>query len=178
MEVKIPDAFVSNQDIDDDLMVEYEGEIIKVGTFEFDHTTNIVTLIFDETIKNKDIEVGYFGFEMSFSSEFFEDNVRQKIEFDDVVEKEFDIIAEPEKMPASAISKMGQPDSEINPSSIVWTVDVFNLDQDTRSGEFTDILPEGLALVAGSVKLISLDIGIKGDITPVTGGTVDVADAS
>ncbi len=165
-QITVPDAFVALASMSGDLMIYVDDldDFVNVGVYQLDKDTNILRLEFNENIEDLDVFDGFVQFNFEFNIEYFSENVRQSIPFNDSFEKEFQVIAVPSQT-SEAISKLGVPDSFLDANTITWTIDIMNTSESSQIGFIEDVLDQGLLLDVDSFTITPLTLGYYGDVS-------------
>ena len=133
---------------------------LNVGTYNI--VDGQLTITFNENIENGAVSNGVVGLNLQFDMEKFEENIEQRIAFNDRDETTLNVIARPTGE-ISGISKDGHPDRQMNAREITWTIDVLNDNDEPITGAtLRDILPEGLGEPRDFV-IHELSVGLHGD---------------
>lgn len=142
---------------------------LNVGTYNI--VGGQLTITFNENIEDGAVSNGVVGLNLNFDTEKFEENIEQRIAFNDRDETTLNVIARPTGS-ISGITKEGHTDRDMNAREITWTIDVMN-DNDAPiiDAVLQDILPEGL-LNPRDFVINELSVGINGD--KQVGNTVDI----
>jgi len=156
---KLPELFELFNDIKDQPLVYND---IEVGTFTVKSNYEVI-MTFNKEIENDEVQ-GTVRIETKFDKKKITGSVEQEIVFpikdQDVVKK---IVFKPDVK--STVEKAGIPDG-YNPKSIHWTIDVNKKLETVNQAVVTDAIPDGLALVPGSLKVYGLDMKLDGSASP------------
>ena len=172
-QIKLPDTFMVLQSFSGQLNVEIDGQSVYVGDYHLDKDSNLLRLTFNENIESNDVNEAFLEFELDFDLQVFSENVRQKISFNDVENREIEVLAVPVQT-SEAITKIGVPDSSIDANTITWTIDILNNSPLTVLGELVDELEDGLTLVSDSITITPILVGYNGQLTYKTDETVSI----
>jgi LPXTG-motif cell wall-anchored protein len=142
---------------------------IEVGTYEIDNSNNL-KVIFNHELVGKEERAGEVWVYMQFNQSEIDDNANQIIKFEGSINKEFEITAIPGGG-ASAISKSGHPDKDVNAGYVNWTIDVNTKLEELGDASVEDTIPEGLEFVAESMQIYDLIIGADGNVKSETPST-------
>lgn len=162
--IQLPDSFKAMTVTDQPIPVDTDEGQATVGQYSI--TNGELKFVFDENIEDSEVKNGFVGLSLKFDLTKFNEDVVQEIEFNDLLDKKLTIIAEPTSE-VSDIEKIGVPDSSHDAKSITWTVDLANSGESPiTAATLTDAIPEGLQLVAASVKGYALTVGLDGGLHP------------
>ena len=160
VEFDVPSAFSHTNTFGSSLQAEIgDGDFEIIGSFEFNHQTNKITLTFNEDLDGREVKNAFFRLGLKFNEEKFKETIKQEIDFEELADKTFTVIKKPSS-DIEAIEKVGTLNKNPNPTHISWSVDIFNFSVTDRSGIFYDVLPEGLELDKSSFTLTPIVIGI------------------
>lgn len=157
--IEVPAAFKPPLgDITGRIIVQIDlDETIDVGGYTLSADDNILTFTFNDNILGLDVTDGEIGFSLDFNLKTFETRTIQLVKFADNVGKDIYIALIPDEK-ASAISKLGVPDTEVDATSITWTIDLVNTVKDSiiTDGKLSEVIPAGLVLTDDSIKVYEL----------------------
>ncbi len=161
--ITVPEAFIALNDYSGNLVVTVNDDLVNVGTYTLSKDTNLLEFVYNENIEDLDVELGFVEFEFDLNLEYFSQNVRQVISFNDSVNKEISVVVKPTNT-SKTIDKVGVPDSYLDANTIVWTVDIYNNSQLPRNGFIRDAFDAGLNLDINSFVLIPFTLGLDGSV--------------
>ncbi|NLC96643.1 MAG: hypothetical protein GX675_03635 [Erysipelotrichaceae bacterium] len=139
-----------------------------IGSYEITSEGKLKVVFNDELVGKIDRK-GEVGLLLKFDVSEFEDDVYQKLEFGEPINKGFGIKVKPTGK-VFDIDKIGEADAKINPTYIDWTVDVNTKLEALTNGSVEDVIPNGLILDPSSVEIYELIVGSEGKLTQ--GGSV------
>nr|WP_238482617.1 Cna B-type domain-containing protein [Lederbergia galactosidilytica] len=133
-----------------------------VDVGEYSIVDGELRFVFNENIEDSAVQNGFVGLNLQFNLEKFQENIVQKIHFNDKSDKTLTVIAKP-KGDISTITKEGHPDRELNAREITWTIDIMNDHEEAiTNATLKDIIPDGLGEPRDFV-INELSIGLNGD---------------
>ena len=141
--------------------LEFEG--IDVGTFEIieEEGKSFLKIVFNDVLENSIDREGKVGFLMEFKEEALKDDANQNIDFGEAYD-DFNFIVNP-KGDVHDLKKNGIPNEWVNTDYIEWTIDVNTKLEQLEDAKVSDIIPDGLKLIAGSFEVHELKVGINVD---------------
>ena len=140
-----------------------DGDGENVGTYEITSDGKL-KVVFNDELTEKTERDGKVGLLLKFDVSKFEDDVNQKLEFGEEINKEFGFKVKPTGE-LYDIKKTGKVDAEINSKYIDWTLDVNTKLEALADGSVEDIIPDGLVLDSPSVEVYELAVGSEGKLT-------------
>ncbi|KRG09436.1 hypothetical protein ACA29_24170 [Lederbergia galactosidilytica] len=133
-----------------------------VDVGEYSIVDGELRFVFNENIEDSAVQNGFVGLNLQFNLEKFQENIVQRIHFNDKSDKTLTVIAKP-KGDISTITKEGHPDRELNAREITWTIDIMNDHEEAiTNATLKDIIPDGLGEPRDFV-INELSIGLNGD---------------
>lgn len=132
-----------------------------VGTYTIDGDT--LKIVFNEELLDLENRKGDVWVGLQFNLEEFEEDVIQTIEFKHPINKTFTVAIKP-KGDLGIITKLGVPNEKINATHIDWSIEV-NKSMDLLDEAIVgDTIPDGLEIVAGTLKIYKLIVGYEGKV--------------
>ncbi|MGI6155742.1 MAG: collagen binding domain-containing protein, partial [Enterococcus lemanii] len=134
-----------------------------VGTYEITENDKLKVTFNDELV-GKTERAGKVGLLLEFNLNAFEEDVNQKLEFGESINKDFDIKVKPQGE-VHSLKKYGNANEKINPTYIDWRLDVNTTLEELTNGSVEDIIPTGLELDFTSIEIHELKVGSEGKLT-------------
>ncbi len=156
-EIQLPNIFQLERDETGDLL---NGTTV-VGTFELTKSTNMLKVIFNNELTNKENRFGEVWVQLKFNLSKFEENIEQEIPFDTTQPKTYTIKLKPQG--GVLIDKTGVANAALNASKITWTIDVNTSLKDITNAVVTDPLLTGLTV--DKIEVYHLIVGYNGTLT-------------
>lgn len=139
----------------------YDEHNIEVGSYVFEDGN--LKVVFNHELVGKEERKGDVWFLAEFDLEKFEENVIQKIEFEEIFEP-ITIKVKP-KNSLGILNKKVSLNASINATEIYWEIDVNSSLDNLKNATLEDIIPNGLNLVTNSIKVYNLEVGYEGKVT-------------
>lgn len=140
-----------------------DSEDIVVGTYEITSEGKL-RVVFNEKLIEKEERKGEVGLLLKFNVTLFEEDIYQKFEFGEEINKNFTLKAN-QTGEVHAIKKSGVANAQINTKYIDWEIDVNTELAELINASVEDTIPTGLTLDSSSVEIYELIVGSKGKLT-------------
>lgn len=161
----LPEIFTSFDDISEFTgNLKADGEVAgKYIVKENDNGEFELLLTFNDYYEERQNRSGTVEFLFGFDAEKFKEDAFQEIKIgEDILD--ITIIARPNENKTNYIVKSGIPDSNVNTSEINWSIDINTKLEDLEDVKLKDIIPDGLKLRDGSIRVYELTVGVEGDL--------------